>query len=426
MERTVVSARVGRQGDVSRRTFLRTLAAGSAGLAGLGWRDLVMASAPSLASQGKAVIVLWMQGGPTQFETFNPKPGSEGCMTKTIATAVPGIEIADFWPNVAAQMKDIAIIRSMTNKEGNHQRATYQMHTGYVPSGTLRHPSFGSLVASEIAPKEFDLPSFVSIQGPSMGSGFLSTSYSPFRVQDPSQLPVNSKLTVPSPRFERRMSLMESLEGSYAQSGAAELVEDHRGIYGQASKMVLSPRLTAFDLSKESADVRAKYGSSSFGQGCLLARRLVEAGVTYIEVMLTGWDTHQQNHDRVKDLASRCDVAFATLIADLKARGLLDRTLVTWMGEFGRTPRVNPNAGRDHYPRAFNVAVAGNGVHGGQVIGKTSDNGADVVDAPVTPTDLFFSFAKSLGINPAKENQSPVGRPLKIVDGGKPVAHLFS
>lgn len=425
LERTVIAAAVNRHGVVSRRGFLRTIGAG-AGLATLGWQDLLLAAAPELQRQGKSVIVLWMQGGPSQFETFDPKPGSDGCQTKTIATAVPGVQVTDFWPNVAKQMKDITLIRSMTNKEGNHQRATYQLHTGYIPSGTLKHPSFGSLVTSEIAPKNAELPGFVSIQGPSQGSGFLPVAYGPFRVQDPARLPQNAEPLVAEARYQRRLGLLRTVDHHFAAAGAKQEVTDHQALYQQASRLVTSPKLTAFDISKESSAIRAAYGNSPFGQGCLLARRLVEVGVTYVEVQLGNWDTHDNNHDRVRDLSGRCDPAFAALVADLKQRGMLADTLVVWMGEFGRTPRVNPRSGRDHYPRAFTVALAGGGTVGGKVIGKTNDNGTDVAARPVTVNDLFFSFCKCLGMNAHKENQSPVGRPLKIVDGGQLIKELFA
>lgn len=427
LERTVTHLAVGRRGVVARRSFLKTLAAGSAGAALWSWQDMLLAAAPQLRKHAKAVIVLWMQGGPTQFETFDPKPGvSDGCMTGVIDTAVPGIQIADFWPEVAKQMKHIALVRSMTSKEGNHIRATYQFHTGYVPSGTLKHPSFGSLVTKELGDPDSDLPGFVSISGPSAGSGFLPVAYGPFRVLDPSELPSHSIVPVPTDRFDRRLELMGRLESHFAGSGARRRVEDHRGVYHQAARLAKSPKLSAFDISKEKPETREKYGDDAFGQGCLLARRLVEAGVTYIEVSLGNWDTHQDNHDRVQSLAERCDKGYAALLADLAARGLLDRTLVVWMGEFGRTPRINPNGGRDHFPRAFNVALSGCGVRGGQAVGKTSSNGSEVAERPVGVADLFCTMAKTLGIDPAKENQSPVGRPLKIVDGGAVIEELFA
>jgi hypothetical protein len=427
IERTTSTAVVDASGRVDRRSFVRTLAAGTAGLAGLSWRDRVLAEAPALKKQGKAVILLWMQGGPSQFETFDPKTKSDvkGDVS-LIPTAADGVQIAEFFPNVAKQMKDVSLIRTVTNKEGAHPRATYQLHTGYQPSGAIKHPTFGSLVAKELGPDDFDLPSFVSVLGPSESQGFLPVKYAPFRVGDPSRMPANVEMAVKGERFERRLRLMHDLDQSYARTGSAALVENHRGLYESAARLVKSPRLEAFDISKESAKTQERYGASAFGKGCLLARRLVETGVTFVEVQLGNWDTHDDNHDRCKTLAGQCDPAFAALVADLKERGRLDDTLVIWMGEFGRTPRINGRGGRDHFPRAFSVALAGGGVKGGRVIGKTTDDGQQVADRPVTVPDLFCTFTHALGVNPAKENQSAIGRPIKIVDGGAPVKELFA
>jgi uncharacterized protein (DUF1501 family) len=372
-----------------------------------------------------------MRGGPSQFETFDPKPDTtNGGPTKAISTAVPGVEIAEPWPNVAKAMKDIALVRSMTNKEGEHLRATYQLHTGYVPSGTVKYPSIGSIVAAEIGKEDFDLPNFVSIGGrqATIGSGFLGMRVAPFVVPNPNQMPSNVELPrgVNASRYSRRLDLMKDLEEDFAQSGGGPRVQDHRALYSSAAQMVLSPRTKAFDLSQESSKTRERYGNNAFGQGCLLARRLVEQGVTFVEVAMNGWDTHQDNFTRTKTLSGTVDPAFAALLGELKDRGRLEKTLVIWMGEFGRTPRINPRTGRDHFPRAFNVALAGGGIRGGQVIGRTSDSGTEVKERPVSVPDLFCTFYKALHINPRKENMSGLGRPIKIIDGGKPVDALLA
>ncbi len=419
-----------RDGVLNRRTFLRSVAVGAGAVSALSWMDLVRANAGDLRKRGMSCILLFMRGGPSQFETFDPKQGAEtGGPTKAIDTAVSGIQVAEGWEKVAEQMKDIALIRSMTNKEGNHQRAVYNMHTGYIPSGSIKYPSLGSIVASEIGDPTFDLPHFVSIGGrETIGSGFLGMSVAPFVVQNPSQMPANVELPggVTDKRFNRRLELLGKLEEDFAEAGGKARVADHKALYESAAQMVLSPKLKAFDISQEKESDREAYGKSAFGQGCLLARRLVETGVTFVEIISDGWDTHQDNFTRVKSLAGNVDPSFATLVKDLKERGLLDKTLVIWMGEFGRTPQVNGRTGRDHYPRAFNVALAGGGVKGGQVIGRTDRRGSSVEDRVVTVPDLFCSFCHSLGINPRKENQSSVGRPIKIVDGGQPVKELFA
>jgi hypothetical protein len=427
---SLVQVQTSQHGVVSRRTFLRSVAAGGAGLGLVGFKDALTLHADELRKRGMACILLFMRGGPSQFETFDPKPGHKnGGPTKAIDTAAPGIQIAEHWPNVARAMKDIALIRSMTNKEGEHQRAAYQLHTGYAPAGGIKHPSFGALVAAELGPQDFDLPHFVSIGNrfTTIGSSFLGMRYAPFVVANPTQMPGNSTLPggIDERRFGRRAGLLKDLEEDFAQAGGARLVEDHRNVYASAGKMVLSPRLKAFDVGQEKEAVRDRYGRSPFGQGCLLARRLVESGVTFVEVDSNGWDTHQDNFNRVKTLAGTVDPAFAALVGDLRQRGLLEKTLVVWMGEFGRTPRINPRTGRDHFPRTFSVALAGGGIKGGRVIGASSADGTSVKERPVTVADLFCTFCQALKINPRKENLSTEGRPLKIVDGGKAVKELF-
>jgi hypothetical protein len=259
-----------------------------------------------------------------------------------------------------------------------------------------------------------------------VGAGFLGVDYEPFIVGTPGQLPDNVRVPVEETRFERRLGLLEELEGEYAQRGGGTVVEDHQRLYEKTSKMVLSEQTKAFDLSGEPESIASEYGNSPFGRGCLLARRLVEAGVTFVEVVSNGWDTHQENFTNVKRLAGGVDPGLAALVSDLKARGQLEKTLVVWMGEFGRTPRVNPRTGRDHYPRVFSVALAGGGIQGGQVIGSSTEDGSAVKDNPVTVPDLFSSICKCLHVDPAIENISPLGRPMKIVDGGQPIAQLFS
>ena len=415
-------------GVVGRRTFLRSLAVGSAGV--LGFKDALAVHADDLRKRGMACILLFLRGGPSQFETFDPKPDhANGGPTKAIDTSLTGVQVAEHWPNVAKILKDVTLIRSMNNREGEHQRATYQLHTGYAPAGGIKHPTFGSVVASEIGPKDFDLPHFVSVgnRGTSLGASFLGMKFAPFVVPNPSQMPANTALPggVRDARFDRRVELLKDLEEDFATAVSRKLIKDHQALVGGATKMVKSPRLKAFDLGQEKASVRDQYGRSSFGQGCLLARRLVESGVTFVEVDSNGWDTHQDNFDRVKTLAGTVDPGLAALVADLKARGMLDRTLVVCMGEFGRTPRVNGNKGRDHWPRSFGALLAGGGVKAGQVIGATTADGGSIKDRPVGVADLFCSFCHALKINPRKENLSTEGRPLKIVDGGKMVKELF-
>src|SRR5262249_42033086 len=247
------------------------------------------------------------------------------------------------------------------------------------------------------------------------GPSFLGVRHAPFMISDPNRPPDNLPSPVTASRMQRRLGLLKDLEAPLARTGAREMVRDHQALYKQTATMVLSPRTKAFDLEGEPEKMRQMYGRSPFGQGCLMARRLLEAGVTFIEVQSSGWDTHDNELASIKNLVPPVDRATSALLIDLKARGLLDKTLVIWMGEFGRTPRINLTAGRDHFPTAFNVALGGAGVKGGQVIGATNPLGTDVAEHPVTVPDLFCTFCQALGIDPRKENQSDVGRPLKLL-----------
>ncbi len=417
------------RGQLQRRDFLKAIAGTTAAASGLTWADQMTASAADLRKQGKACILLWMQGGPSQFETFSPKPGhANGGETKAISTAVPGIEIAAGLPKTAAVMNDVCLIRSMNSREGAHPRATYLMHTGYLPTASVKYPTLGSIVSHEIGNHTAELPSFVRIGAGRFGdsAGLLGVDFDPFVMQSAARSPENTSLPTPEARYQRRLGLLGKLEQDYAASGSAQEVADHRKVYDRAARMILSPQMKAFNLEQESAATRTLYGDSEFGKGCLLARRLVQAGVTFIEVSLGNWDTHFDNAAKTTSLCGQLDQPFAALIEDLKQQGMLDNTLVLWMGEFGRTPRINPRAGRDHFPRAFNMALAGGGVKGGQVIGKTDAAGESVKDRPVNVNDMLRTVCYGLGIDASKENMSNIGRPIRIVDGGEPVKEVFA
>ncbi len=420
---SALSIGVNSHGAVTRRVFLGGLVGG---LAGLSLGRPLPALAGDLKKRGLSCILLWMAGGPSQFETFDPKPGADTQgPTKAIPTSVPGLHIAEHWPHLARRMNEVALIRSMTSSEGNHGRATYLLHTSYAPTGGVTHPGIGSHVAQELGPPDSDLPLFVSIAGPSVGSSFLGVKYAPFVITNPEQPPDNLPSPVASGRARRRLGLLTELEAEQANGGAAPLLREHQELYAQTARLVLSPRTAAFRLDQEPRSVRDFYGASSFGQGCLMARRLVEAGVPFVEVQSSGWDTHANELPGLQKLIPPVDRGTAALLTDLKTRGLLERTLVIWMGEFGRTPRVNLTAGRDHYPAAFNLFLAGAGVKGGLVLGATDARGVEVIDRPVTVPDLFCTFCRALRIDPRKEKDSDVGRPVKIVEKGRAVRELF-
>jgi uncharacterized protein (DUF1501 family) len=412
-----------RDGEVSRRRFLQIA---GVGMGAAGWLSAVGLQAEDLKKRNAACILVWLGGGPSQFETWDPKPGKEnGGETKAISTAVSGIKIAEYWPKVAEVMKDCAIIRSLTSKEGNHERATYQLHTGRAPSGALKYPNIGSVVAQELGEAAAELPNFVSV-GDTVGPGFLGIQSAPFVVNSPGELPANVAMQVSKERMNRRLELLKEQNAELGKVGAGEIAASQQGLYDQAARMVLSPKLKAFDLKTESDKVRDAYGRNGFGQGLLMARRLVEAGVPFIEVRKGGWDNHNDLWKAVPRNAGEVDVGLSQLIRDLKSRGMLGSTLVVCMGEFGRTPKINNRGGRDHYPKAFSALIAGSGIKGGRAIGKTNDNGTEVAERAVSVPDLFQTFCKALKLNPATEMVTPQGRPVKIVDEGKPVNELFA
>jgi uncharacterized protein (DUF1501 family) len=298
------------------------------------------------------------------------------------------------------------------------------MHTSHLPIAGVKFPALGAVVAHEVPKPECELPPFVQVgRLPGLvGGGYLGTAYDPLVINGAGRAPDNTRLSTDETRFRTRIGLMDRLQLASGMPGVA----DHRKVYEQASAMVLSPRMTAFDLAKENDATRELYGRTQFGDACLTARRLVEAGVTFVEVMLGGWDTHDNNFERSRTLCGQLDRPFAALLGDLADRGLLDSTLVVWLGEFGRTPKINPRNGRDHYPRAFSAALAGSGIRGGQALGKTDAGGDAVKERPVTEKDFFHTVYRALGIDGAKETMTPIGRPIKYVDGGAAVEELLA
>jgi hypothetical protein len=393
-------------------------------------------AAPHAARPGpraRACILLYMEGGPSQLDTFDPKPGTAtGGPFAAVETAVKGIRISEHLPRLAGQMKHLAVIRSLTSKEGNHDRARHLMHTGYPPQGGVDHPAFGSLVAEAQrqvpGPQPADqLPGYVAIGGPGEDAGFLGAAYSPFPVLNPDKPTRNLARArgVDEPRFGARLELWRALQAGFAADHPGALVAGQRAVGEEAVALMHAHGAAAFDLAAEPEATRRPYGDSPFGAGCLMARRLVAEGVPFVEVNLKGWDTHDNNFPRVKDLSATLDQAMGALLQDLASRGLLSSTLVVWMGDFGRTPAVNERGGRDHYPSASTVVLGGGGVRGGQVIGATSGDGVEITARPVTVPDLYRSLAFAMGLDPDRTRFAPSGRPIKTVDGGAVIGELF-
>ncbi|MFI5456911.1 MAG: DUF1501 domain-containing protein [Isosphaerales bacterium] len=444
--------------ELSRRQMLRLAAAGVVSFSTSGWIEALAADTASDPRRRKSCILLWMTGGPSQTDTFDPKPGHpHGGQFKAIETAVPGIFLCEHLPKLAKQMKDIAIIRSMSTKEGDHGRATFNLRTGYQQTGPIRYPTLGSLVAKELGRDEAELPNFVSIapfrsfNPGAFGPGFLGPQYAPlvvgeravidaqggtdarnlsFKVED-----LNLPAGVDNPRADARLGLLDSLRTDFLSSHPGVGPVSHQDAYLRAVRLMRSAAAKAFELEEEPAPVRDAYGRTAFGQGCLLARRLVERGVPFVEVSLSsadggmaaGWDTHQQNFETVKKLSEVLDPAWAALMNDLRAHGLLDSTLIVWMGEFGRTPKINPQAGRDHFPAAWTTVLAGGGIKGGQVIGSSGPGGMEAKERPVSVPDFLATVCKGLLIDPMAQNDSGIGRPIRIVDPkAKPIQEVLA
>jgi hypothetical protein len=391
----------------------------------------------------KSIIVLWLNGGPATIDLWDLKPGHEnGGPFQEIATAAPGVRISEHLPQLAQSMQDLAIVRSMATREGDHGRASYLATTGYIPQGALQFPALGSLVSKELADESLDLPGYVSVsprRNQNLGGGFLGPRYSPLVVgdRDRSREPAASAESIRVPDLTRprsisdatyadRLDLLAELEREFHAGKDSPVVDSMQSAVARAVRLMRPEAAGAFRLEDEDPKLLERYGRGNFGQGCLLARRLVERGVSFVEVALDGWDTHQANFDRVKSLSAALDAGFATLLADLKQRGLLDSTLVLCFGEFGRTPRINGNAGRDHWPQSWASVLAGGGIKGGQVIGKTSADGAAVDDHPVNIPDLVATACRAVGIDPMKQNISNVSRPIRIADPtAKPIVELL-
>ncbi|MCW8130818.1 MAG: DUF1501 domain-containing protein [Planctomycetota bacterium] len=414
---------------LSRRSFFKT---GMFGFMGLGLLDLMKASVlaeGAEVSKCDSVILVWLAGGPSHIDTFDPKPGqATGGPVKAINTSADGIQISEYMPVIARNMKHAALIRSLTSKEGSHERATYEMHTGYKPLGSIKHPSVGSLVVQQKDKKNPEIPAYISIGGTSFGAGFLGTQVAPFYIGDPNNPTRNLDFpaNVDHDRFKRRVDLLTAVDKEFSGQKRSESINEYGQYYKDAVRMMYSKSVEAFDLNKEPEIYRKGYGDNNFGKSCLMARRLIEKGVRFVEVSLGGWDNHQNVFEAVERNCNTLDPALGTLIEDLNARGLLKRTMVVCTGEFGRTPKINANNGRDHYPRVWSGLVAGGGIKSGYVHGASDATGSEVKDGAVGPGELHATMFDALGVDFTKENQTDQGRPIRIVDKGKPVKDLLS
>lgn len=437
---------------MDRRHFMKHVAGYSLlALPGMQFIRNIQANAQELRRNNKSVIVMWMGGGPATIDIWDLKPGRPtGGDFRPIQTDAPGVMISEHMKETAKVMKNLAIIRSLTTTEGDHMRGNQLMHTSYTPNPAIAFPSLGSIVSHE-APKltgyrEISLPNYVSVGGAG-GPGFLGMTYAPFTIQNPGTPPENVRApqglggseVETEDRIQRRRRLWNTVEGQFMQERAPYLTtekdrakfadgsKNHNDVYQRAFQLIASKDGKVFDLKGESAASLASYGNNNFGRSALMARRLVEAGVSAVEISLGGWDTHNANFNA---LATRqlppLDMAMSSLVKDLVDRGMWQNTTLIWMGEFARTPRINQNAGRDHWSRCWSIVVGGGAIKGGQAFGSTDEDGMSVKDNPVKIGDVFATIYRGLGIDPSTQVRDSIGRPFAIAGGnGRPIEQLF-
>jgi hypothetical protein len=441
-------------GGMNRRHFLQHVAGASAlALPGMQFIQGLRAAEDTLKKEHKSLVIFWMGGGPSHMDTWDLKPGeSTGGEFKQIDTAASGVKISELLPTIADQMKNLSIIRSLVTNEGSHERGTTLMNTGRQPNPVVSYPAMGAVASSLLTAKDLPLPGFIGVGGTAqrIGPGFLGMQYAPFTVQNAGTPPQNIKSPslgdkdMETERLRRRQRLFYDLEKQFAEEvypdlkkaedreAAGSAAQAHQAVYKKAFDLTVSEKRTVFEIAKDT-DGKAmpqktidEYGgrNNGFGMGCLLARKLVEQGVTCVEVDLGGWDNHGNIFNTLKmGNGPRLDKGMGTLVKDLVERGLWKNTVVLWMGEFGRTPKINQNAGRDHWARCWSVVVGGGAIKGGQVYGSTSKDGMDVGDKPCSVGDLFATVFKGLGLDPGTQVRDNLSRPIAIAEG-KPLAGL--
>lgn len=425
----------------TRRTFLGGMARsllGASAVATFGPSALARAlgqdpAAPLVLGRATAknVIYLFLRGGMSHLDTFDPKPGKETQgPVEALRTRADGVLIGQYFPKLAEQMDKVCVVSSMSSKQGAHPQAQYLMRTSYELRGTIQHPSLGAWCNLLGGKRNPTMPGHVLIGGGAdmPSAGFFPPDYQALPIGSAEDGLQNASLPrgVDQDRFADRMRRLDELNQAFAQRRGQRGVAAYGKAYTDAVRLMRSSDLVAFDVDLESAAVRQAYGETPFGLGCLLARRLVDHGVRYVEVVSDGWDTHADNFDRLGDLTPAIDQGLACLLADLDARGLLKQTLVVLATEFGRTPDIDQDQGRNHYPKAFSCLLAGGGVRGGQRHGATDAEGREVETDPVSIQDLNATIAYACGLPLDHVVTSPLGRPFKVADKGTPVTSIFA
>ena len=425
----------------ARRSFITGAAKAMLGIGAMPMLSQLAAASPAapaktgnkVGGKAKSVIYLYMDGGMSHLDTFDTKPGAETQgPVESIKTSADGVMISEYFPSLAKQMHNVAVINSMNSTQGSHGHGRYYMHTSYFKRGTIQHPDLGAWSSRMLKSPNRSLPSNVKIGGSSsgLGAGYFESKYSALPIGDPEAGLQYSQLykDVTPNRFTARLKKLNDMNAGFSKKFDIKQARAYASMYDEAVSLMKSKDLAVFDLTQEKDEVRDRYGRGKFGQGCLLARRLVENGVKYIEVDNGGWDSHGNNFRQVEAKGAALDQALSALLADLEASGLLKTTLVVVATEFGRSPQIfaERENGRNHYPQAFTCLLAGGGIKGGLKYGKTDDEGREVVEDLVSVTDFNATIATCMGLSLTKEVTSPSGRPFTVADDGKVITDLLS
>ncbi|WP_166828693.1 DUF1501 domain-containing protein [Thalassoroseus pseudoceratinae] len=414
---------------MNRRHFMQHLATAATTIPTMQFLSHLQANAAEVKKKQKACILMWMGGGPPTIDIWDLKPGSKnGGEFKPIQTAAPGVQISEHMPNTAKVMDNLSIVRSMSTREADHGRGRYYMHTAYVPNPTVTHPTFGSVVSHELSKQrpELEIPAFVSIGGASNGPGFLGMAHAPFVVDSNGNIRNADMGGLSKQRLNSRLQMLDVVETNFINSDRGDTPKAHREVYQKAVNLMTSDQMKAFKTADETPETVEAYGNNNFGRGLLMARRLVETGVPFIEVSLGGWDLHNDVFNTLRDQRLPVlDQGIAALTNDLKQRGMLDDVVLVWMGEFGRTPRINQNVGRDHWAASWSVMIGGGGLNNGQAVGETDADGVRVVGKSYQPGDVWATVAHALGIPLDTVFTSKRGRPMRIANGAAPIPELI-
>lgn len=410
-----------------RRHFLQHMASAATVAPAMNFIGHVKANAATARKKGKACILMWMGGGPPTIDIWDLKPGSKnGGEFRPIDTK-GDLQISEHMPMTAMQMDKLSVVRAMSTREADHNRGRYFMHTSFVPNPTVVHATFGSVVSFEIGRKRTDLeiPAYIAIGNAGMSPGYLGERYAPFSVTPTGQIANADTGELSRDRLNQRLGIWRSIENRFADSKRGELPNSHREVYGSAVNLMTSEQMKAFNVDDEPPEMLETYGANNFGRSLLMARRLVETGVPFIEVSMGGWDLHNGVFDALKNnQLPVLDRGIASLTEDLRQRGLLEDTILVWMGEFARTPRINANVGRDHWAHAWSVMVGGGGLNGGVAVGETDSDGTSVVGKSYAPGDIWATVATAMGIPMTTVHTSKRGRPMKLANSGQPIKEL--